>query len=111
MPLGRVGNAAYWDGGLMLPLPLWAAIEMGATRIVAVNLLPARPPLIEAFARGLRWYCRWNGAAAGAELIEIAPSGRLGKMRHSVYWSRDNAERWIARGRADAQRAKSNISL
>jgi predicted acylesterase/phospholipase RssA len=109
---GRIGNAAYWDGGLMLPLPLWAAVEMGATRIVAVNLLPIRPPLIEAAARALRWYCSWNGTPpAGIELLQIAPSGRLGSIRDSMYWSRANTELWLERGRADAKAARSNISL
>ena len=33
----------YVDGGVMNPLPLWAATEMGATDILAINVLPQLP--------------------------------------------------------------------
>jgi predicted acylesterase/phospholipase RssA len=109
----RIDGVSYCDGGLMLPLPVWAAVEMGATRIVAVNLLPMRPPVIAAAARALRWYCGWrpDAGAAAVRLLEIAPAARLGDIRESMYWSRDNAERWIARGRADARAALPNIRV
>jgi predicted acylesterase/phospholipase RssA len=112
LPHGRIDGAVYWDGGIMLPLPLWAAVEMGATRIVAVNLLPIRPPLIAAFARALEWYCRWKCETLGTiSLTRIAPAQRLGDMRQSMYWSRSNAERWMEQGRADTRRALPNISM
>ncbi|HET8549690.1 MAG TPA: patatin-like phospholipase family protein [Bryobacteraceae bacterium] len=108
----RIETGVYCDGGIMIPLPLWAAVEMGATRIVAVNLLPIRPPLIAAFARALAWYCRWNQSLPSAiRLTEIAPRGRLGSIRDSMYWSRANIERWIERGRTDARLAGENISM
>ena len=107
-----IEGAAYCDGGLMLPLPLWAAFEMGATRIVAVNLLRVRPRLIAAAARALSWYCRWTPQAVpAATVLEIAPAERLGSIRESMYWSRDHIERWISRGRADARAAVENISV
>jgi predicted acylesterase/phospholipase RssA len=105
LPHGDIGGAVYCDGGIMLPLPLWAAVEMGATRVVAVNLLPIRPPLIEAFARALQWYCRWRcEIPESVSVIEIAPAERLGDIRESMYWSRANTERLIERGRADARK-------
>ena len=102
----RIEGRWYSDGGLMLPLPLWAAVEMGARRIVSVNLLAERPPLIQAFADAARWYCRWKPELPrGVEVLEINPAGRLGSARDSLYWSRANAERWLAEGRKAARAA------
>src|SRR5262249_51151439 len=36
-PPVRIGGRLYCDGGLLDPVPIWAAAEMGATRIIAVN--------------------------------------------------------------------------
>jgi NTE family protein len=97
------------DGGLLDPLPLHAAIDMGATTIVAVNLLKHRPWLIRQTVRALRAYGGYRVAdTAGLHLIEISPDGPMGPAKHSMYWSRTRAEQWIERGRrdAEAQRAK-----
>src|SRR5262245_10476453 len=41
VPIGfppvRIGQRLYCDGGLLDPVPVWAAGEMGATRVIAVN--------------------------------------------------------------------------
>lgn len=109
----RIDGVTYCDGGVMVPLPLWAAVEMGATQIVAVNLLPKRPRLLTAAAQALRWYTRWkpDGSADPVELVEISPTKRLGSIRESMYWTRDNAKRWIDLGRADAVAALRNIPV
>ena len=36
----RIDGRWYLDGGLLNPLPVWAAVELGATRIVALNACP-----------------------------------------------------------------------
>src|SRR5262245_6921219 len=36
-PPVRIGQRLYCDGGLLDPVPVWAAGEMGATRVIAVN--------------------------------------------------------------------------
>jgi NTE family protein len=112
VPRARIADRPYWDGGIMMPLPLWAAVEMGATRIVAVDVLPVRPLLVAAFARALRWYCRWDREVPElTSLVRIAPAARLGPMRDTLYWTRANIERWIELGRAHARAARPNISV
>src|SRR5260370_36444748 len=42
-PPVRIDGKLYVDGGLLDRLPIWAAAEMGATRVIAVNALPLMP--------------------------------------------------------------------
>ena len=99
----RIDGGLHADGGLLTPLPLWAALEMGARRIVAVNVLKYRPLYIRAIAAAACRYARFSPEQPpGIEVIEIAPSERIGTLRQSIEWSRDRIERWIAVGRRDA---------
>src|SRR5207248_9469080 len=40
LPTVRIRGKRYLDGGVFEKLPLWAALEMGATRIIAIDSLP-----------------------------------------------------------------------
>lgn len=103
----RIGGVLYSDGGLLDPLPLWAAIEMGATRVVTVDVLKHRPWAIRSAVRAARAYSGWREPARPAiEVIDISPSERLGTIRDSLYWSRESAERWTALGESDAYKMK-----
>ena len=42
-PPVRINGKLYVDGGVLDVLPVWAAAEMGATRVIAVNVLPLMP--------------------------------------------------------------------
>jgi NTE family protein len=99
----RIGARLYSDGGLLDPLPLWAALEMGAERVVTVNVMKHRPWVIRQAVRGL---CMVSGyrreSCARVEVVEISPDSRLGSARETMFWSRANAERWIEAGRRDA---------
>ena len=91
----------------MDPLPLWAAVQMGATKIVTVNLLKNRPLILRAVAHAARAYSgHRNHPEDRIEVVEINPSEMLGTARDSLYWSRENAERWIAQGQKDAYAIK-----
>ena len=110
LPPWRIDGTCYCDGGLVDPLPLWAAIEMGATSIVAVNLLKRRPWYIRAAVRALRAYSGYTvSGPPEIGIIEISPQGRLGNAKDSMYWTRANAEQWIVLGRTDAQLALASI--
>jgi NTE family protein len=102
----RINGVLYADGGLMDPLPLWAALQMGATKIVTVNLLKDRPMILRAVGRAARVYSRHREPDENVEVVEINPGERLGTARDSMYWSRQNTERWIARGQEDAYAIK-----
>jgi NTE family protein len=105
----RLEGALHADGGLINPLPVWAALEMGATRVVAVNALQHRPALVHAVARAARWYGRFVEPESTATIVTIGPSTPLGTPRDSIYWSAENAQRWIARGREDAGAAAERV--
>jgi NTE family protein len=102
----RLEGRLYTDGGLMLPLPLWAAFEMGATQLIGVNLLPVRPAYIQAFAGAAQRITRFAPAVPeGAAVTVISPSRRLGGLRDSIHWSPSTVAAYVEAGREDARRA------
>lgn len=111
LPQYRLAGDLTWDGGIMDPLPVWAALEMGATRIVAVNVLKQRPLFIRAAVGCLRAWSGYRPAAPGVEFVEIAPRVRLGPMRDSMKWTPELAGRWIEMGRADGTDALGKLSI
>jgi predicted acylesterase/phospholipase RssA len=105
----RIDGQWYTDGGLLNPLPVWAAIELGATRIVGVNVLAEMPPLwtkpfVQAFRRAAGHH---PPVPAGIELVTLAPDQVLGSLWDALHWRRENIERWLEQGYLAAK----NISL
>jgi predicted acylesterase/phospholipase RssA len=99
----RIGGAWFTDGGLLGTLPLWAAAEMGASRVLGINALPVMP------SRAVRWGVRAIHALGrppatppGLETRIISPSRPMGTLRDALFWRRDAVERWIALGEKDA---------
>jgi NTE family protein len=102
LPQIRIGGRLYSDGGLLNPLPVWAAVELGATRIVALHALPELPSAwLRVMAKPFRG---WHNPPlpAGVELNVVCPSRPLGTLSDSIHWKRDNIERWLAQGVEDA---------
>jgi len=100
---GRV----YSDGGLLSAAPIWAAAQLGARRIVVLNVLPVPPSIIaKTFVAGMRWLAP-NRPTHDPELevITVMPPGLLGSFKDMLYWTRANTEAWIRRGEDDAGRA------
>jgi NTE family protein len=100
----RIEGRWYADGGLLNPLPVWAAVELGATEIVALHALPEIPswwlkPPVRAFRRVFGVH---PPLPSGICLAMIKPSERLGGLRDALTWKRDNIERWLAQGYKDA---------
>jgi NTE family protein len=106
MPPVSIAGKRFLDGGLFEKLPLWAAIEMGATRIIAVDSLPnvgkwwlhLATDIAHVFRKPKRY-------AADLDLTIISPSGRLGDANDAVFWNRANIDRWVDMGMRDAARA------
>jgi NTE family protein len=105
LPTVRIGNKRYLDGGIFEKLPLWAAMEMGATRIIAIDSLPALD----------KWWLRAGIEIAYAfkpkrrypsdlDITLIEPSEHLGDANDAVFWNLENIDRWIDLGRRDAAR-------
>ena len=103
-PQVGIEGRIYTDGGLLGPLPVWAAARMGATRILAVNALTRAPSrIVGSVVRGFRALAPGlPGTPDGVEVHTISPSRPLGRLRHTVFWRRESAERWIEMGEQDA---------
>jgi predicted acylesterase/phospholipase RssA len=100
----RIEGRWYLDGGLLNPLPVWAAVELGATRIVALNALPEVPSvLLQPLVKGFRaCFGHRPPLPSAVNLTILAPSRPLGSLRDALYWKQTNIERWIEQGAADA---------
>jgi predicted acylesterase/phospholipase RssA len=104
LPTHKIDGVYHSDGGLIDPLPLWAALQLGATEIVSVDVLKHRPLPVRALVRVLRAYAGYRPPSPeGIRVVEISPAQRLGTARDSMYWSRKNAEYWIEAGRKDGR--------
>jgi NTE family protein len=105
----RIGGRWYTDGGLLNPLPVWAAVEMGATRIVALNALPRIPSaLLGPFVKGFRRVAGYHPPLGDEiEVVNLETDGALGSIQDALRWRRENIERWMELG----YQAARNISI
>jgi len=108
-PPVRIDGRSYLDGGLLNPLPVYAAVELGATQILALQALPEIPSvLLKPFVFGFRGIFGVRPPLpAGVQLTVLEPGMRLGSLRDALRWKRDNVERWLEQGCQDAK----NISI
>jgi predicted acylesterase/phospholipase RssA len=108
-PPVRIGGGLYCDGGLLEATPIWAAVEMGATQIIAVNasrFIP--PPGVGLMIKGVRRLRRGviRGIPSdGPDIVMITPKVEFGGMLEGAVWQVDNIRRWIDMGESDARLA------
>jgi NTE family protein len=107
----RIDGRWYVDGGLLNPLPVWAAVEFGATRIVALNVLTEFPsPLLRPFQKVFRAVFGHNPPLPpGVELTTLVPRRPLGSLHDALHWKPENVARWIEQGAADAAAAGGRV--
>jgi NTE family protein len=111
IPLGfppvRIDGTLFVDGGLLGALPVWAAAQLGATRILALDALPAMPSAVlrAAVAPLWRFHQRRRPLPPGIEIAVIRPSRPLGTLRDALYWKAGTAQRWIEQGQEDGQQS------
>lgn len=106
LPTVEINGRRFLDGGLLDKLPIWAALEMGATDIIAIDSLP---PVGKWWLRAgtniMRLFRPARRCPADIRLTLLSPSEPLGDANAAVFWKRENVERWIALGERDAARA------
>lgn len=109
LPQHKIGDRWYSDGGLLNPLPVWAAVELGATHIVALHALPSIPSAwLKPLATGFRKAVGHNPPVPASVCVTtIMPPAPLGSVHDALHWRRDNIERWMDQG----YEAGKNISL
>jgi NTE family protein len=105
LPQVRIEGRYYSDGGLLNPLPVYAAVDLGATEILALQALPEIPSaLLRPFVLGFRAVFGVHPPLpGGVHLRVLEPSQRLGSLRDALRWKRENIERWLEQGYRDAQ--------
>jgi NTE family protein len=106
-PPVRIGGKLYFDGGVLEAVPIWAAQEMGATRVIAVNALRFTSHwAVEMFVKGVRLLGKARPRGLGqAEVTCITPTKNLGKFLDGAKWRRENISQWIELGETDAHTA------
>jgi NTE family protein len=106
----RIDGKLYVDGGALGPLPLWAAAEMGATRIVAMDVLSPRPLALRIPQGIFRSLSRRNYELPPiVRLMTIGPPKLLGGWTEASHWNAQLTERWIEEGRQAGLAAADKI--
>jgi NTE family protein len=98
-PPVKIDGHRYVDGGFRGGLPLWAAEELGAKRVIALNVL--NTPLFRMLQRTM-----WGrNATTALDVVRIEPSERLGSLYDAMVWNAKNIARWMELGERDARHA------
>lgn len=98
-----IDGRRFTDGGLINKVPIWAAVEMGATEIIAVDSCPTVTPWwVQAGSRILTTLRPTPPLPPGVNVRIISPSELLGNAHDAVIWKRENIERWVNLGMRDA---------
>lgn len=106
LPSVNIEGKRFLDGGLLEKLPLWAAVEMGATRIIAIDSLPKVGVWwLRAGTKFARMFRPRRRYPDGLDITVVSPSEYLGDMNDAVFWKKENVERWIELGAKDARAA------
>lgn len=102
---GVIDGRLFIDGGVLNPLPLWAASEMGAREVIAIDVLPRLPgSLLRAWIWFLRGLAReYPQPYSGTRIRILAPREPLGTMREAVFYTEANARKWLEQGRREAR--------
>jgi NTE family protein len=102
----RIGGRLYTDGGLLCANPVWAAAELGARRIVAVNVLDRMPSsILRCGAATLRRVASFRpSVSASVDVAILTPSKPLGSVRDSLRPDERLVRKWMELGAADAGR-------
>ncbi len=108
----RLDGRLCSDGGLLAGLPVWAAAELGATKVLAINLLPEAPGFVaKTFSGAARRISPFRPVVPSSiKVITVVPAALLGSPGDMLYWNRANAEKWIRQGESDALRLKHSIA-
>jgi predicted acylesterase/phospholipase RssA len=104
----KIEGRWYSDGGLLNPLPVYAAVDLGATQILAFHPLWPQTPLVQPLIRGfVHVFGHHPPLPSGVELLTIKTDRPLGSMNDALRWRRENIDRWLELG----YEAGSNISI
>lgn len=104
LPQVQIDGAWYTDGGLTNSLPVDAALELGATHVLAVSILPREAsPALALIRNTLRRLAPRPGETGKpVEMLLLEPSTPLGPIQQAAVWRKDLAAAWVTTGQQDA---------
>ena len=103
-PPVRIDGKLYVDGGLLAAVPLWAAVEMGATSAIVIDAMNFIPPvLLRVGVAALRVVAAPKFDFGVLKMTWIRPSTPLGRVRDALFWKEENARRWVELGERDGE--------
>lgn len=105
----KVAGRWYADGGLLNPLPVFAAVEFGATEILALHALPYLPGVVLPMLAKpfLAVFGHKPPLPPNVRVVTLTPPSRLGSWSDAIWWRENNSKRWLREG---AEAAEKNIS-
>ncbi len=109
-PPVKLDGKWFVDGGLLGPLPLWAAEQLGADRVLALDALPSLPSVMLRKGAGLLRSIAPPKPSCNLPVLTVVPGQTLGALRDAVRWKSENAARWVQMGRDDLKLALCRIS-
>ncbi len=101
LPQYRIEGRWYSDGGLLNPLPVFAAVDLGATEIVAIHPIWPKPALLfrPAVNALVRIFGHYPQVPEGVNLATLG-TPPLGTIYDALHWNREHIARWIDLGYA-----------
>ncbi len=105
LPQVKIEGRWCSDGGLLEALPVSAAMDLGATEIEGLHVLPRFPaPILEPFVKAFRVvFGTRREASAGLNVTIRQPSVTLGDLKSTLWGTQQQVEEWIKLGVKDAQ--------
>jgi NTE family protein len=99
-----VDGGKYCDAGLLDAVNLWAAAELGATSVIAIDVMPALPLGILQAALGMAIsVVRPSPPQRTAhDTLTLRPSRKLGGPTEMLSWNPGRVRDWIRLGEDDA---------
>jgi predicted acylesterase/phospholipase RssA len=111
MPCVSIGGKTFTDGGLLEDVPLWAAVKMGATRIVAIDGMHFNCPWwYRAGVRPMGLFAPRIKAVRQVPTTIIRPSRPLGDYQEALTWNRARIQAWIDLGYSDARQKLAHLN-
>ncbi len=106
LPSVRIDGKRYLDGYQPFEklAGIWAAIEMGATRIIAIDSMPKVGKWWMHLAIDIAYAFKpTRQYPPDLDITIVSPSETLGDTDDAVFWKRANVERWVNMGMRDVK--------
>ena len=104
LPQMKIDGRWYSDGGLIDALPVSVAVDLGATEILGLYVVPKYPPLMAPLVKGFRsTFAVPRPVPAGVNVTVLEPSVTLGDLKSALWGTQQQVEKWIQQGERDAE--------